>query len=412
MPRRWVDSVLDAVRRVAARHATQTVRRSQLVAEELPAIIAETDSEGRTPGHSLSRTLQELRDKGVLVFAGRGVYRIATAHTLEEQAPIAANVTSDLPRGRPLVSGEVYPWASLGDRFGFDPNYLGAAGGMISRPKQNTLLIITHPGGARSFDYGDYWDNRDLIYAGRGKVGDQKLDGQNRDLANRLRKILVFEPDGTRHLRYIGNPHCVEHWWTREPDQSGQLRRVLRYRLRFDSGGMSPDHAVDSRPRRGATRRARAFDTDAPPPAPPRPGQPASSPEERAQLLEQATKGHHSLIRALVFRLEKAGWTGIQEIPGGLDLWATKDGRRVIFEAKTLRDANAAHQVRVAIAQLLEYRFHYGESRDGLCLVTDAPLTEQRVGFLESLSIGLLIKDAEGIHAAGTVAASIGLADE
>jgi hypothetical protein len=42
---------------------------------------------------------------------------------------------------------------------------------------------------------------------------------------------------------------------------------------------------------------------------------------------------------------------------GGLDLWTSKGDRRVIFEAKTLGNSNAAHQVRLAIAQLLEYRF-------------------------------------------------------
>jgi hypothetical protein len=55
---------------------------------------------------------------------------------------------------------------------GFRESYLGAAGGMISRPAHDAVLIITHPGGAKSFDYGDYWENdRTLIYAGRGKTG-------------------------------------------------------------------------------------------------------------------------------------------------------------------------------------------------------------------------------------------------
>src|SRR5262249_61083322 len=113
---------------------------------------------------------------------------------------------------------------------------------------------------------------------------------------------------------------------------------------------------------------------------------------ERAQLLEQATKGHHALILTLALHLDGAGWKQIEEVPGGLDLWATKADRRVIFEAKTLRNSNAAHQVRLAIAQLLEYRFIYGTPGDGLCLVVDAPVTEQRIALLDSLNIGLLIK--------------------
>ena len=148
--------------------------------------------------------------------------------------------------------------------------------------------------------------------------------------------------------------------------------------------------------------RPRAFDTDASPPKAPHPGEPGSTPEERAQLHEQASAGHHNLVRAVVVRLRGSGWERIEEILGGLDLWATKDGQR-IFEAKTLRDANAAHQVRIAIAQLLEYRFTYGESNDGLCLVTDAPVSEQRVRLLESLGMGLLVRRVDKIRAAGSV---------
>jgi hypothetical protein len=281
---------------------------------------------------------------------------------------------------------------------------------MISRPKHNTLLIFTHPGGAKSFDYGDYWDGGDLIYAGRGKVGDQKLQGQNRDLAENRRVVLAFEPNGARQVRLLGQAHCVDHWWTQEPDLKGELRRVLRYRLRFESPPPSPAADVSgTRVRRPARRQARRFDPAAPPPAPPRPGQPGSTPEERAQLLEQATKGHHELVKTLAVHLAKAGWTQIEEVPGGPDLWATKADRRVIFEAKTLRNSNAAHQVRLAIAQLLEYRFIYGTSSDSLCLLTDAPVTDQRSRLLDSLNIGFLSKDVDGIRAAGRVAPSIGL---
>jgi hypothetical protein len=56
----------------------------------------------------------------------------------------------------------------------------------------------------------------------------------------------------------------------------------------------------------------------------------------------------------------------------------------------------------------LEYRFIYGTASDSLCFVTDAPVTE-RVRLLDSLSIGSLIKDAEGIRAARRPATSIGI---
>ncbi len=79
----------------------------------------------------------------------------------------------------PLEVGRTYSWDELASLFSFKESYLGAAGGMVSRPEHDALLLITHPGGGRSFDYEDYWDGGDLIYTGRGKTGDQSLDGQN-----------------------------------------------------------------------------------------------------------------------------------------------------------------------------------------------------------------------------------------
>src|SRR5216684_3736065 len=232
MVRRWTDSVLDALRRFATRHGTQIIRRPQLIAEELTTIVSETGSRGRTPEQTLNRTLQMLRDKGLLEFGPPGAYRLVAAPHSAGSSTASGEPKDGPPSSSALLSGDTHSWESLGARFDFAPDYLGAAGGMISRPKHNALLIMTHPGGAKSFDYGDYWDNRDLIYAGRGKLGDQRLQGQNRDLAENHRIVLAFEPAGPRRLRFLGRARCVEHWWTREPDQSGRLRRVLRYRLR------------------------------------------------------------------------------------------------------------------------------------------------------------------------------------
>jgi len=37
------------------------------------------------------------------------------------------------------------------------------------------------------------------------------------------------------------------------------------------------------------------------------------------------------------------------------------------------------------LSQLLEYRFFYGEAGDALCLVTDAPISDRRIRFLEAI---------------------------
>lgn len=70
--------------------------------------------------------------------------------------------------GPELAQGETYSWADLGKAFEFSPAYLSIAGGMFARPEQNAVLLITHPEGAKAFDYGDYWDGNELVYTGRG----------------------------------------------------------------------------------------------------------------------------------------------------------------------------------------------------------------------------------------------------
>jgi hypothetical protein len=74
---RWREAVWEAVRRQARAHG-DTLGRAQLIAEELPGIVAEVGARGPTPAQTLSRVLQELRDDGVLIFHGGGRYSLAS----------------------------------------------------------------------------------------------------------------------------------------------------------------------------------------------------------------------------------------------------------------------------------------------------------------------------------------------
>jgi hypothetical protein len=51
---------------------------------------------------------------------------------------------------------------------------------MVPTAATNALLLITHSGGGRWFDYGEHWVGTDLIYTGRGKLGDQRRDDARR----------------------------------------------------------------------------------------------------------------------------------------------------------------------------------------------------------------------------------------
>jgi hypothetical protein len=307
-----------------------------------------------------------------------------------------------------LTPGSTYDWEELAREFDCEPNYFSTAGGMISRPQQGALLLITHAGGARENEYGDYWDGDDLVYTGRGKRGHQKRNGQNRDLGDNARTNYVFEPAGSRQLLFLGQAVCVEEWTERDLDVEGEPRFVLRFRLRFQTEKPRAARKAPSSPTStsAVARKPRPFDPDLAPKQP-APAAATADSEETQALREKAVKGHHELLCALTSWLESKGWDGIEEIPLAVDLWALMPDQktRVIFEAKTVHALSEGPRVRSAIAQLLEYRFLYGDEKDRLCLVCDQPISGRRVPLLEHLGIAVLWRD-DGTFKAGSSASA------
>ena len=248
---------------------------------------------------------------------------------------------------------------------------------MVPSAATNSLLLITHPGGGKSFDYQDHWDGADLIYTGRGKVGNQQRDdARNLDVAENRRPLFVFEAAGPRRLLFRGRAVNVEGRTGRAPDDEGAMRDVLLFRLRFETTTAAPAPSATpedaspasacGKPARSATSRQR--------PHPRR----RSSPLIRRSSLRSASKRTKTITRssrALNSLLHAVGCDDVSEIPGAIDLWAIRpDGSRVIFEAKTISAANELGQTRTGFAQLLEYRMEYGTPGDELCLVVDRPL--------------------------------------
>lgn len=90
MASKWKKAVWDAVQR---RARSGLVTREALIDFELPRIIAEVGSVGQTPHQTLSRELQELRDAGVLIFDGKGCYRVSSGLTGKEiQEAVATEI--------------------------------------------------------------------------------------------------------------------------------------------------------------------------------------------------------------------------------------------------------------------------------------------------------------------------------
>ena len=73
----WSEAVVAAVRRHVQRTGSTIFTRQGLIDGEMEAIVTATGASGATPWQTLSRELQELRDRGLLEFVGPGVYRYA-----------------------------------------------------------------------------------------------------------------------------------------------------------------------------------------------------------------------------------------------------------------------------------------------------------------------------------------------
>jgi hypothetical protein len=72
----WESSVLSAINRITKRNRSKLFSRQQILDEELAQIILETKSKGKTPGQTLSRVLQELRDEKIVEMKSPGRYRL------------------------------------------------------------------------------------------------------------------------------------------------------------------------------------------------------------------------------------------------------------------------------------------------------------------------------------------------
>lgn len=115
----WSEAVEIAVRRLAARRGSAEFTRQQMIEEELGRIVRETGSRGATPEMTLSRELQEMRDRGEIDFLGSGHYRLL------DPAVILPHVS---PSKCVFVIGSHSIYADEPDRFyRFPPRWLNAA---------------------------------------------------------------------------------------------------------------------------------------------------------------------------------------------------------------------------------------------------------------------------------------------
>ncbi len=110
----WKAAVSSALRRYSRRHRSLQIERSALLAEELPTMIADTASAGRTPAQTVSRVLQELRDEGQLFFSSAGVYVVNGAAIDASKEDFPEDVLDHAAQSGTLVLSDVVTVDAIG----------------------------------------------------------------------------------------------------------------------------------------------------------------------------------------------------------------------------------------------------------------------------------------------------------
>lgn len=109
---------------------------------------------------------------------------------------------------------------------------VGNMGGMRKSLKNNLLVLISDP--YKGF-YTDRWDGNVLYYTGTGKIGDQKLEKQNADLAESIKtglQIHLFEVFNPKKYFYHGKVRFTgELLKEKQKDIEGKNREVIIFPL-------------------------------------------------------------------------------------------------------------------------------------------------------------------------------------
>lgn len=72
----WEESAYGSIIELCKAKATNRFSRQQLIDNYLDRICEETGTIGRTPDQTLSRVLQQLRDRGLVAFLEPGQYEL------------------------------------------------------------------------------------------------------------------------------------------------------------------------------------------------------------------------------------------------------------------------------------------------------------------------------------------------
>ncbi len=130
--------------------------------------------------------------------------------------------------------GREYRRRELHARFG------GQRQGGISTPRQNPIIFLFTGASGQQYGYGyDGYRDEDgtFWYTGEGQVGDMKMAGGNRAIAEhaaRGKSLHLFHMSRRAHVRYMGQATCLSHHRADSEDRQGNERSALVFVLQVE----------------------------------------------------------------------------------------------------------------------------------------------------------------------------------
>jgi 5-methylcytosine-specific restriction protein A len=109
----------------------------------------------------------------------------------------------------------------------------------ISTPAAESFVFIFTDPKSEEYGYNDrFLDNGLFVYSGEGQVGDMTMDSGNERILNHRENgdtLHVFErvdeQNGADVVAYDGEYEYVDHYWERAPDDNGDMRDAVRFKL-------------------------------------------------------------------------------------------------------------------------------------------------------------------------------------
>jgi 5-methylcytosine-specific restriction protein A len=206
----WRDAVRAELHRFRYRTGRDELTRAELLDQSL-ANLEERFRGARTPEQTVSRVLQELRDRDEIAFLGGGEYRLLDVDS-------------------PFEMGEHYRRRHLHDWYGGNRQ-----SGIAPAADYPFVFLFTSPTGSQYGYVDEFREDGTFVYTGEGQVGDMEFTRGNRairDHATDRSALHLFEtaPDG--EVVYVGEYEYADHFRQELEDANDVRREALRFELR------------------------------------------------------------------------------------------------------------------------------------------------------------------------------------